>query len=89
MVLILLCLVLGSFSLSCLDSSGSPQDYWVMLKAPEVAGVPPVPGKAYMYIDRSHLSPVFNPQPLNLTSAMTATLGQLNTDSTISYILYK
>ena len=76
-------------SLSCLDSSGSPKDYFLMLKAPASAMVPPLPGKSYMYLDPTHPLGFWMPEPLNISSPLTYTLDQFNKDSNISYIVYK
>jgi hypothetical protein len=82
-------LLAAASGLSCLDATGAPQDYWVMLKAPEVANVPPLPGKSYMYMDSSGTSVNFMPKPLNDSSPMTYTLSQLNQNPAISFLAFK
>jgi Deoxyribonuclease II. len=89
MKFILLALAIGSYSLSCLDSTGTSKDYWVMLKAPEVAKVPPLPGKSYISIDPDNTGTTFSSTPLNQSSPLTHTLDQLNKDPTINYLFYK
>jgi hypothetical protein len=87
--------VLGIFilqsvaSLSCLDSSGAIKDWWVMIKAPKVSAVPPLPGKSYIYIDQLNMGVNFSPLPLNESSAMTATLKQFNDDPSINFVAYE
>ena len=89
MLIILLSLFAGSSSLSCLNSAGAPKDYWIMIKAPQIAAVPPLPGKSYMYIDATTMTKTFSPNPLNVSSPLTATLNQLNLDPEISFIFYE
>jgi hypothetical protein len=89
MRLAIILLAVGSSALSCLDASGAAQDYWVMLKAPQTANVPPLPGKSYMYMDPSRSSVSFMPKPMNESSPMTFTLSQLNQNPSISFLLFK
>jgi hypothetical protein len=89
MLTILLLALPSTLSLSCLDSSGSPKDFWMILKAPQSANVPPVPGKSYIYLDELNLGYRFSSQPLNISSAMVSTLTQINNDSGISLVAYK
>lgn len=76
-------------SLSCLDSSGAAKDYWIMIKAPKVSNVPPLPGKSYIYIDEQDMGYKFSSLPLNESSAMVATLNQLNLNKSISFVAYE
>jgi Deoxyribonuclease II len=89
MALILLSLFVGTSSLSCLDASQNSHDYVIMIKAPQVAAVPPQPGKSYLYIDPDHMDYKFEAKALNDSSPLTYTLNQLNLDPSISYVMFK
>jgi hypothetical protein len=89
MIISLLLILPSIFSLSCLDSTGASKDFWMILKAPQIANIPPIPGKSYIYLDELNLGYKFNSQPLNISSAMVSTLNQINTDPSISFLAYK
>ena len=89
MVVLGMLIIQSVVSLSCLDSGGAIKDWWVMIKAPKVPAVPPLPGKSYIYIDQFTMGMSFSPLPLNESSAMTTTLKQLNDDPSISFVAYE
>lgn len=89
MVLILLAWISLGYSLSCLDANGEAKDYWIMIKGPQIANIPPLPGKSYIYLDEQNLGYQFAPLPLNQSSAMVKTINQINADKSISFIAYK
>ena len=89
MIIKLLLLLPSIPSLSCLDNTGASKDFWMILKAPQIANIPPIPGKSYIYLDELNLGYKFSNQPLNISSAIVSTLTQINSDSTISFLAYK
>ena len=89
MATLLFTFFISASSLTCLDDTGMSKDFWIMLKAPQIANVPPLPGKSYIYIDTQNLGYKFSSQPLNDSSAMVRTLSQLNADPSISFIAFK
>jgi len=48
-LLVFLCVSLTTASITCLDASGSPIDWWFMLKLPDVVG--DYKGDTYLYVD--------------------------------------
>ena len=81
-----------ALSLHCLDDSGSSVSWYAALKMTEYA-YGPFGGKTYavrymQYFDADHLHSEIQDRPINQTTFMTYTLGQLNSDS-VSYVLYK
>jgi hypothetical protein len=89
MALLFLAFHLSVFALDCLDDSGNSKDFWAILKAPQIANVPPLPGKSYIYLDTNTLGYKFSSQPLNVSSAMVRTLSQINSDKSISFVAFK
>lgn len=89
MVILFLSWITLSQSLSCLDANGDAKDYWIMLKGPQIASIPPLPGKSYIYLDEQNLGYQFASLPLNDSSALVKTINQINADKSISFIAYK
>ncbi|CAG9326057.1 DNASE2B_2 [Blepharisma stoltei] len=85
---ILLSVFYVALSLNCLDNSGNSVPWLTFIKPPQVAYAPPLPGKSYSFLTPNHMTAEIESQPLNVSSPITYTLNQFNTDSSISVLFY-
>ncbi|CAG9333544.1 DNASE2B_1 [Blepharisma stoltei] len=76
------------FALSCLDINGNPVAWWNLVKMPKAVKNAPFYGKSYLYVSPDNPTPTLSTNPINVTSPMTYTLNQLNTDKTVSFLFY-
>jgi len=96
-VLSAVALLLASLTLTaavgCLDESGNPVDWWVMLKAPKVKGnsdASAASGMGYAYGDVNNPTVTWTGLRLdtNLNGALGSTLGQIYSNPSGAFVMY-
>ena len=76
--------------LSCLDASGRPMGCFSILKSPKKSQAPPEPGQGYLYFSPLSSNKLeFQKDSINQASPLTKTVNQLNTDRSLSYVIFK